>query len=142
MSKLMSVHRPTRQLSPIAMALTVGAGVGVRTGDGLGVGVGLAVCGVIALGSAESARPTGAGVAAPPHAVSPLRIAAPARAPMIRRDRISFRVFRLFTNRLSLGARAARFKSGCHRTRSNWVDVCRWVQDADAISVTRPLATP
>src|SRR5437870_13760516 len=108
----MSVHRPTRQLSPIARALTVGAGVGVRTGDGLGVGdgVGLAVCGVMALGSAESARPTGAGVAAPPHAVSPPRIAAPARAE-IHRDRTRLRVFPLFTNRLSLRDSTLRFKS-------------------------------
>ena len=80
----------------------------------------------MALGNAESARPTGAGVAAPPHAVSP-RITAPAKAPMIRRDRISFRVLRLFTSRLSLRDRTVRFKGGRHHARSNWVDVYRAV---------------
>src|SRR5438552_9839618 len=121
----MSVHRPTRQLSPIARALTVGAGVAVRIGDGLGVGVGLAVCGVIALGSAESARPTGAGgVAAPPHAVSMPRIAAPATALRILRVRICSGVVRLFINRLSLRDPTLRYKGGRLRARSNWVDVC------------------
>jgi len=81
----------------------------------------------MALGNAESARPTGAGVAAPPHAVSPPRITAPAKAPMIRRDRISFRVLSFVTSRLSLRDRAVPFKGGRHRARSNWVDVYRAV---------------
>src|SRR5439155_13332045 len=103
--------------------LPAGGGVGVRAGGGVGVrdGVGLAVCGVMALGNAESARPTGAGVAAPPHVVSPPRITAPAKAPMIRRDRISFRVLSFVTSRLSLRDRAVPFEGGGHRPRSNWV---------------------
>jgi len=46
---------------------------------------------------------------------------------MIRRDRISFRVFRFFTNGLSLRDPAVPFKGGRHRARSNWVDVYRAV---------------
>ncbi|HYV22648.1 MAG TPA: hypothetical protein VEN31_08330, partial [Candidatus Bathyarchaeia archaeon] len=119
----MSVHRPTRQLSPIASGLAVGAGVAVRVGEGLGVGigVGLAVCGVMALGKAESARPTGAGVAAPPHAVSPPSSATPAMAAMRwRGDRVSFRV-RFFMSQWSLRDLALRFKATGHWARSNWV---------------------
>ena len=73
-TRLVSVHFPIRQLSPIATGLAVGTGVAVLSGVGLGVGLGAIVWIVMALGLPRSAPPTGFGAAPPPQAVSAMSI--------------------------------------------------------------------
>jgi hypothetical protein len=113
MTRLVRVHRPTRQPSPIASGVAVGTAVAVRVGIGLGVAVGVGEIAALVV----AARPAVDGVP-PPQAVSPLRIAT-------LMTRVTRRLRRDGISPTSLLDRPWHFKGNGRRVSSRWVEVSR-----------------